>query len=99
MAWRVKAAGIRVLSLFFIDRVGNYLGQPPVNKGADTQTNSPKRSIELNVVDLRRLGHSAEESPFFASAPTKATYDRFLVRRRGTGFSGDEDTAVCCSIS
>ena len=24
-----------MLSLFFIDRVENYLGQPPVNKGAD----------------------------------------------------------------
>ena len=32
---RLKAAGIKVLSLFFIDRVENYLGQPPVNKGAD----------------------------------------------------------------
>jgi type III restriction enzyme len=32
---RLKAAGIKVLSLFFIDRVENYLGQPPANKGAD----------------------------------------------------------------
>ena len=32
---RLKAAGIKVLSLFFIDRVENYLGQPPVNKGSD----------------------------------------------------------------
>ncbi len=32
---RLKAAGIKVLSLFFIDRVENYLGQPSVNKGVD----------------------------------------------------------------
>jgi type III restriction enzyme len=32
---RLKATGIKVLSLFFIDRVENYLGQPPANKGAD----------------------------------------------------------------
>jgi type III restriction enzyme len=32
---RLKAAGIKVLSLFFIDRVENYLGEPPANKGAD----------------------------------------------------------------
>ena len=32
---RLKAAGIKVLSLFFIDRVENYLGQPPLNKGED----------------------------------------------------------------
>jgi type III restriction enzyme len=32
---RLKAAGIKVLSLFFIDRVENYLGEPPANKGSD----------------------------------------------------------------
>ena len=32
---RLKEAGIKVLSLFFIDRVENYLGQSPANKGAD----------------------------------------------------------------
>lgn len=32
---RLKATGIKVLSLFFIDRVENYLGQAPANKGAD----------------------------------------------------------------
>ncbi len=32
---RLKAAGIKVLSLFFIDRVENYMGDPPANKGAD----------------------------------------------------------------
>jgi type III restriction enzyme len=32
---RLKAAGIKVLSLFFIDRVENYLGEPPASKGAD----------------------------------------------------------------
>ena len=32
---RLKAAGIKVLSLFFIDRVENYIGEPPVNKGTD----------------------------------------------------------------
>ena len=32
---RLKAAGIKVLSLFFIDRVENYLGDPPASKGSD----------------------------------------------------------------
>lgn len=32
---RLKSSGIKVLSLFFIDRVENYLGEPPANKGAD----------------------------------------------------------------
>jgi type III restriction enzyme len=31
---RLKESGIKVLSLFFIDRVENYLGEPPVNKAA-----------------------------------------------------------------
>ena len=31
---RLKAAGIKVLSLFFIDRVENYIGEPPADKGA-----------------------------------------------------------------
>ncbi|HEV2961206.1 MAG TPA: DEAD/DEAH box helicase family protein [Candidatus Angelobacter sp.] len=30
---RLKAAGIKVLSLFFIDRVENYVGEPPPDKG------------------------------------------------------------------
>ena len=29
---RLKAAGIKVLSLFFIDRVENYVGDPPADK-------------------------------------------------------------------
>jgi len=32
---RLKGAGIKVLSLFFIDRVENYLGEPPVSRGSD----------------------------------------------------------------
>jgi type III restriction enzyme len=32
---RLKAAGIKVLSLFFIDRIENYLGESPANKGTD----------------------------------------------------------------
>jgi type III restriction enzyme len=32
---RLKAAGIKVLSLFFIDRVENYVGEPPASKGSD----------------------------------------------------------------
>src|SRR5579859_790686 len=32
---RLKAVGIKVLSLFFIDRVENYIGEPPVSKGSD----------------------------------------------------------------
>jgi type III restriction enzyme len=31
---RLKAAGIKVLSLFFIDRVDNYVGDPPADKTA-----------------------------------------------------------------
>jgi type III restriction enzyme len=32
---RLRAAGIKVLSLFFIDKVENYIGDAPANKGAD----------------------------------------------------------------
>ena len=32
---RLKATGIKVLSLFFIDRVENYMGEPPANRGSD----------------------------------------------------------------
>jgi type III restriction enzyme len=33
---RLKDAGIKVLSLFFIDRVDNYMGNPPPEKGANS---------------------------------------------------------------
>jgi type III restriction enzyme len=33
---RLKSAGIKVLSLFFIDRVENYVGEPPSGKAAGT---------------------------------------------------------------
>jgi len=81
---RLKAVGIKVLSLFFIDRVENYIGEPPVSKGSD-------RVDGLYPGIIRELFDEAfdelkAKSPEFAdknAADVRASYFAKKSRRGG----------------
>jgi type III restriction enzyme len=90
---RLKAAGIKVLSLFFIDRVENYLGQPPVNKGADRVDGLyPGIIRELFDEAFEELKPKYSEFADTKSADVRASYFAKKNRRGGITETIDSTT-------
>lgn len=81
---RLKAVGIKVLSLFFIDRVENYIGEPPVSKGSD-RVDGLYPGIIRELFD-EALDELKAKSPEFAdknAADVRASYFAKKSRRGG----------------
>jgi len=85
---RLKAAGIKVLSLFFIDRVDNFIGNPPADKtgiGVDGLYPGIIRQLFDEAFDSLKSRY-----PDFAGKNARDVRESYFAKKKRRG--GAEDT-------
>lgn len=94
---RLKEQGIKVLSLFFIDRVDNYAGEPNPSDPNDTSGsirrlfNQAFDELKVNYPDWQDLDSSDVQAAYFASKRRKSGEVELLDSK--TGESADDIAA------
>ena len=81
---RFKEAGIKVLSLFFIDRVDNFLGQPPPEKGAGSP-DGLYPGIIRELFDEAFNEYKGKYPDFATKNPSEARSHYFAEKKRRGG--------------
>ena len=87
---RLKAAGIKVLSLFFIDRVENFVGDPPADKSALERGRPVSRHHPRAV--RRGIRELKGKYPDFADKKAAEVRGSYFAKKKRRG--GEEDASI-----